>query len=125
MTTTEIISRALRLFGAKASNMAIAGSEQSEGLETLNGMLHSWKLKGINLNHTNYTSGETVYLPDEVIDAVIYNLVPRLAPEYEIEPAAYILMEADMLLRRLEAKYKTTNTMRTEFTAMPRKTMFI
>lgn len=83
MQALEVVTRALRIVGVGVGGEALAAQESASGLAMLNAMLHSWVLEGVGGGHTDLDLTDEMAVPDNHIDAIVYNLAVRAAPELE------------------------------------------
>lgn len=102
-TTAQIVTRALRKIRVVAKDEAAPAAEMSEGVDALNMMLHQWKLRGVDLTHTNLAASDTFSLDPEFEEGTVYLLAERLAPDYN-RPAGF---DADDFFRAIQAAYMT------------------
>lgn len=102
-TMAEIINRAYRKLGVLAMDEELGGDEAAVGLEALNGMLHEWSLRGVDLSHADLGLADVLPLSDAYRDGVTYMLAARIAPDYSV-PAAF---DADDFFRAIQAAHMT------------------
>lgn len=94
-TVTQIVSRSLRLLGVLDPAEAAEAEDMTTGMQVLNGMLARWEANGLALGWASVSSpSATIPLPAEAEEAVAYNLALKLAPEYKVEPSAWIVGDA-------------------------------
>lgn len=109
--TREIVSRAFRKIGVVSADTEIEAHEMQEGIDTLNMMLHEWKLSSVDTSHSDLTAGSEFPLDPEYEFGTVYMLAMHLSPTYEA-PANF---NADDFFRRIQAAYMTIDTV-----AMPK-----
>ncbi len=105
-TMAEIVNRAYRKIGVLAIDEELGGEEAAVGLEALNGMLHEWSLRGVDLSHSDLGLADVFPLADAYRDGVTYMLAARISPDYTV-PAAF---DADDFFRAIQAAYLTIDT---------------
>lgn len=106
-TATDIIKASLRKIGVLASGEAAQASEASEALEALNAMMHGWKLRDVDIEHTDLTLTSTFPLGSEYIEGTVYLLASRLSPDYSVPPT----FDADAWFRSFQAAYAAPPTL--------------
>lgn len=95
VTVTDIISAAYRKIGVSGRGQEMTGEDAVTGLETLNAMIHAWRLEGIDFSASlsvlddayDWTGAQDFPLPAAFREGVIYCLADRLAPEYDLPPS--------------------------------------
>lgn len=88
-TAAAIISRALRLIRVLDPAEALEEYDFTTGRDSLNAMLTRWEANGITLGFQPITTpSDTLSVPLEAEEAVVYNLALKLRPEYSatLEP---------------------------------------
>lgn len=105
-TANELIIRA-----AKTAKILAAGETMEDGdaqdiLDSLNDLLHSWELDGIDLGHTDLALTDTVQLPDSHIRAIRYNLAADISSEYGVQLGPIDADRASNGFRMLQAHYR-------------------
>jgi hypothetical protein len=82
-TATQLISRSLRLLSVLDPNTPASSVDIETGITALNSMLSRWEANGLAVGWASVTLGtDTVPLPAEAEEAVVYQLALRLRPEY-------------------------------------------
>lgn len=102
-TARDIVHRAYRKIGIVAKDEALEGEDSVYGLEALNGMLHEWKLRAVDITHTDLGMSDTFPLGPEYEDGTTYMLAARISSDYET-PAHF---DADDFFRAIQAAYMT------------------
>lgn len=102
-TYQDIVERGLRKVHVIALDETAISAELSAALDELNGMLHEWKLRGVNLEHTDGALGDAFPLGDEYVSGTVYMLASRLAPDYQVP----VTFDADDFFRAIQAAYLT------------------
>lgn len=105
-TMLDIVTRAFRKIGVGGLGEDITDEMAGEGIDALNGMLHEWKLRGVDLEYTDRELSDTFPLGGEFQDGTVHMLAMRLAPDYET-PARF---DADDFFRAVQAAYMTIAT---------------
>lgn len=105
-TMRDIVGRAFRKNGLTASDTDLTADQASEGLDALNAMLHEWKLRGVDISHSDLGLDGTFPLGDEYKDGVVHMLAARLWPDYMVPPA----FDPDDFFRAIQAAYLTIET---------------
>jgi hypothetical protein len=105
-TARDIVNRAFRKIDVAGVGEALDAEQSDEGLETLNMMLHEWKLRGVDLTHTDLAFGDTFPLASEYEMGTVYMLSAHLSPNYQA-PSAF---NADDFFRAIQAAYATIAT---------------
>ena len=118
-TTRDIVTRAFRKIGVVSEGEALDADTADAGLDALNMMLHGWKLKGVDLTHTNLALSDTFSLDPEYEEGTVYLLAARLSPDY-MAPASF---DADDWFRGIQAAYMTITaaTLPVALTTLPSK----
>lgn len=83
-TANDVINMALLELGVIAAGETPSSGESQDALTRLNVMLHGLKVKGIDMAHTDLALADTIDLPDDEIESVMYLLAKVLAPGYEV-----------------------------------------
>lgn len=109
MTPNKAIERALRLCGVLQDGEVPNGDQFSDGLDSLNSMLHSWELESIPLNNYDAASGDDLPYPPSHDKAIVDNLAVVIAPEYEVDLKPMVFAMADAGKRQLRNAYIDLN----------------
>lgn len=104
-TAQQIIERAARLAGVQAEGQTLNSSKLSTYLALLNEMLDSWRNENIDFGLSALLSTSTVYIDNNYLLAIRYNLAQAITDDAGKPPRATILNEADGLKRMLVAKF--------------------
>ena len=105
-TTAEIIDAALRKIAVTSNSEAATAEDAGEALTALNQMLHGWKLRSVDVSHSDLEMTTTFPLANEYHEGVVYLLASRLSPNF-IVPASF---DADDWFRAIQASYTTSQT---------------
>lgn len=82
-TVQEVISRALRTIRVLDPQEAPTGADMSTAIGILNAMCRRWEANGLAIGWQPVTNpSDTMPIPDEAEEAVVYNLAGRLGIEY-------------------------------------------
>ena len=116
-TIQDIVTAAYRKIGVVSEDEAMSDAMLTNGVDAFNRMLHGWKLRGVDVTHSDLTATDTFPLGDEYQEGAIYVLAGRISPDYMV-PANF---DADDWFRTIQAAYMTitTATMPTALTRMP------
>lgn len=113
-TARDTIHGALRLIGAVPSGEVPTAQEAADGLAALNGMLHGWKNRGVDLSHVDLALSDAIVPAEEFHEGIKYLLAVRLAPEYERPPAPELMSIADNAWRAIEMAYGSPSDLTVE-----------
>ena len=84
-TASTVIRDALQELLVQASEQPIQPNEATDAMRYLNRMMFSWEAKGVALGYTVVTSlGDEITVPDGALEAVVFNLAIKLAPQYDV-----------------------------------------
>lgn len=87
-TVLDVTRSALRKLQVLDPRQVPSADDQASGLETLNNMMLRWEADGTAMGWTPLSNpSDVLTVPDECLEAIIYNLAVRLAPEYDREPS--------------------------------------
>jgi hypothetical protein len=81
-TANQVLTRAMRRLKVLAGEEAMTSAELADGLVTMNGVMHGFGPNGIKYVHTDLASTDTVNMPDELIDSLVWMIAYALAPDY-------------------------------------------
>jgi hypothetical protein len=104
-TPLEVITEALREITVLARNQSPNAQQGVQGLARLNSMVADWELHAISVGSPNWTLSQTIPLPANHIDALMFNLALRLAPSYGKVPNPVTVEGATRGERALQAAY--------------------
>ena len=102
--TSAIVTRAFRKIGVGAEGETLTADQSADGITALNMMMHGWKLRGVDLEHTDLALTDTFSLTSEFEEGTVYMLASRLSPDYSIPPD----FDADDWFRGIQAVYAPT-----------------
>lgn len=105
-TMRDIITRAYRKVGIVARDTPLDADDAIHGLEALNGMLHEWSLRAVDISHTTLGMNDTFPMAAAYEDGTTYMLAARISPDYEV-PQGF---DADDFFRAIQAAYMTIDT---------------
>lgn len=103
-TALDIVTRAFRKIDVGAEGEVLDADAASDGLVALNSMMHGWKLRSVDTEHTDLAAGDTFPLGPEFEEGTVYLLAGRLAPDYSA-PQAF---DADDWFRTFQAAYRVS-----------------
>lgn len=104
-TAREIVTRALVKIGVADMGDSYESEQASHALGALNAMMHAWKLRGVDITHTDLALGDTFPLASEYEEGAAYMLASRISPDYQA-PASF---DADDWFRGFQAAYRQAN----------------
>ena len=116
-TVSDIVTRAYRKIGVAAEDEDLTTEQMTNGVAAYNDMTHAFKLRGVDLSHTDQVSTDTFSFGDEYREGFVYLLAERLSPDY-VRPASF---DADDWFRDFQSANTTisTVTLPTALTRMP------
>jgi len=115
MTPQTLIKRAMRSLGVLHTGEEPSADEAADALQDLNEMLNQWRDEGIDLEFiTDLALTDTIPYPDDHMMAFRYNLAIRLAPEFGVEPNAFLMALAETSFARLQARYTKPALLKTD-----------
>ena len=126
MTLADLVTRALRLAGVVGNNRAASSEEMNEGISTLNEMIASWALDGMDLGLAEMVLGEDVLVDDAYIKGLRYNLAVELANEHGIaaELPAYVVQSAEDQKDKIRAALIDVDNLRIDDALIGRRYSF-
>lgn len=83
-TARDIIDRAMRRIGVLAEDEQLTAAQASNGLESLNDMMHEWITLGIEYQHFDLSMLDDFPMDDRWRSAAVALLAERLAPDYGV-----------------------------------------
>ncbi|HTH09268.1 MAG TPA: packaged DNA stabilization gp4 family protein, partial [Acidovorax sp.] len=99
----DAVKRSLRLIQVINPTQQVSASDMQTGIEVLNSMLTRWEADGVALGWApSIVPDDELSVPDEAIEAVVYNLALRLCPEYGVEPMPVVVAGAQVGMAALE-----------------------
>lgn len=106
----EVVGRALRLLRVIDPTESPEAEQTQGAIVALNAMLRRWEANGMALGWSDVAEPSDVLpLPEEAIEAVVYNLATRLRPEYGVTLEADVYMLADESRRILMRDVKVAS----------------
>ncbi len=105
-TMLDIVTRAYRKARIAGSGEVMEADQASEGNEQLNAMLHEWKLRGVDIEHSDKALSDTFPLGPEFEQGTVLLLAEAVGPEFNM-PASF---NADDFFRAIQAVYLTIDT---------------
>lgn len=100
-TMLDIVTRAYRKARIAGSGENLEAEQANEGNEQLNAMLHEWKLRGVDITHTDKALSDTFPLGPEFEQGTVLLLAEAVGPEFNA-PANF---NADDFFRAIQAAY--------------------
>lgn len=102
-TTSDIVSRALRILGVLDPHEPAESQDLEGGLVALNAMVARWEANGLALGWVPVTAADTpLPVPVEAEEALAYNLAVRLRSEYGVQLAGDVIEMARQGLAALQ-----------------------
>jgi hypothetical protein len=102
MTTAyDIVRAALRKIGVTGAEVVPTADELAEGLAALNRMLHGWKLRGVDIEHTDLAADTTFPLGPEYELGTIYLLARDISHDFMVPPS----FDPERWFRNMQAAY--------------------
>lgn len=84
-TVSEVIIDALDQILVRASESPLEADETQSAIRALNNMMTAWDADGLPLGFELVTGpGDPVTVPDSTLEAIIFNLAVRLAPQFGV-----------------------------------------
>lgn len=106
MTTARVvITRALKLLRVIADEETPTASQISDGVDSLNELLHGLKSHGADIGYSNLTADDDLPVPPEHIRPIRYILAVDLAAEYASALTPEVAVEAKDSMTVLQAYY--------------------
>lgn len=105
-TANQVLTRAMRRLKVLAAEEVMGASDLADGLVTMNGLMHGFGPRGIHYAHVDLAATDTVNLPDELIDSLVWLVAEALAPEYGYTFTAPEMLAVGRALQMLQAGYK-------------------
>ena len=104
-TANEMVGRAHRRLNLVAVGETPSTEELAEGVTALNGMMHGWKKRGVDVTHVTLAGTDSIALGDEWDLAIEYLLAERIAGQYQASLGQDERMEAMRAWQNLAAAY--------------------
>jgi aryl carrier-like protein len=102
-TVQDIVTRAFRKIHVESEDEELQPDTLQRGVDAFNMMLHGWKLRGVDVAHSDLLAADTFPLAPEFQEGTVYVLASRLSPDYTA-PANF---DADDWFRTIQAAYMT------------------
>ncbi len=104
-TMRDVVIGGIKQTGVLRLGGVPTNAEVSDGLDTCNDMMHSWKSQGVDTEHTTKTLLETFPLADMHLSGVKALLAIKLCGVNGAEPTAATIIDAKMGWAALQAAY--------------------
>lgn len=102
MKTQQAVTRALRLIQVIDPNQSVRNTDMETAIDALNGLCRRFEANHLALGWQPVASpSDDLPLPEESLDAIIYALAVRLAPEYGVTPLPAVTQMANELMNDL------------------------
>jgi hypothetical protein len=102
-TVQDIVRAAYRKIGIVSTGENMPADYAEDGLFTFNAMLHGWKARSVDVEHTDLDLTDDFPLDAQFIEGTVYVLASRLSPDFQT-PQQF---DADDWFRTLQAAYAT------------------
>ncbi len=102
-TAREIVSRAFRKANIGGVGEGLVAEYADEGLDALNMMLAEWKLRSVDISHTELALDDDFPLTAEFERGTVYLLAAEISPNYSV-PRQF---DRDEFFRSIQASYMT------------------
>jgi len=93
-TANDIILRALRRIGVVAEDAPATDGQANSALDSLNAMMHSWKVKGADVEHVDYELATDIALGPEFHQFITDLLAERLCADFSFPITGQIRLDA-------------------------------
>lgn len=119
-TVSEFIADTLRKLTVQGIAESGDPEQVAHALRSLNRMMHAWKLRGVDVYHTELELADEFPLDPEFEEGALYLLAERIAPDFS-RPASF---DPDDWFRDFQAAYRSDNqaTMPRALYSMPSQT---
>ena len=78
----SIVTRAFRKIRVSGAGETLTADDLEDGVTALNQMMHGWKLRGVDLEHTDLVASDDFSLSPEFEEGTVYMLASRLSPDF-------------------------------------------
>ena len=102
---SNIVTEALKLLRVVNPREVVDGISNSDGMLALNRMMHSWKAKGVDVNHYTLEGSDDFPLGEEHEQGVIALLALRLSAPYGLALHEAAMRDAEAGWRALQAEF--------------------
>lgn len=98
MIVSKAMTRALRLIQVIDPNQSISDTDMETAIDAFNGLARRWEASGLALGFQPVSNpSDTLPVPEEAEDAVIYATAVRVASEYGVTPLPEVITTANNL----------------------------
>ena len=104
-TANDVITAALKRLMVLQYDETADASMLSDGLTMLNQFMHGLSLKGVFYAHRDLAATDTVNMPDQCIEALIFAFCEPLEFEYEVAPDPRRVMRMRAGMATLQAAF--------------------
>ncbi len=111
----DVVYASLRKIAVLASGEEADADAADEAVFALNGMMAGWKLRSVDIGHTELTLDHDFPLPQEFIEGTVFLLASRLSPDYLAPPT----FNADAWFRGIQSAYSNVPLLKTEVGRAP------
>lgn len=106
-TARDILNRAMRRLRVIGIEEEMEAAQARDALALMNAMMHGWRSRGVDIEHTNYELGTETALGDEWDLALEYLVAEHIGPTYNRQLSSAESMEKRRWWRNLKAEYTT------------------
>jgi hypothetical protein len=126
MTIGELVTRALQLAGVVGMNRAPSAAEMNDGIATLNEMLESWALDGMDLGLGTLAQTDEDLVDPAFVKGIRYSLAVELAGAHGIlnELPATVIQSADDEQQKIRAALIDIDNLRCDNALLPRNPFY-
>lgn len=103
MIASTAVRQAMKKIGVLAAEETPTSSEIEDGTDSLNQMLHGWALSGIDLGWSDVASDDTLNVPDEYLEGIVYALAVRLADDFVVQVPQTVMLIAKNRFDKMQA----------------------
>jgi hypothetical protein len=105
VTANDIITRTARRINVLAGEEVLGAAELSDALTLLNDFMSGFGPKGIHYAHVPLLATDTINMPDELIDSLVWFFCGPMANEYAMPLDPNDLKAIDDAKNQLQAAY--------------------
>lgn len=83
-TAADVINASFRKLKVLAGEEALTAAEMADALDNFNTMMHGFGPQGIYYTHVDLAQTDTVNMPDEMLDSLIFMFADAMAEDYGV-----------------------------------------
>lgn len=110
-TAADIINASFDILGITAENEPVSSAQQATALITLNDLLQSFVMEGIQMPYANMAATDTMTIPASQFRAVQYLLAYELAPKFGTDITPQVQGLCMRAMTELQAYYAQIETL--------------